>query len=259
MTAAQVPKKYKYFNQYNYAHVPYPSPSLPKATVASGGCGVCCAAMIVGSMTDFVVDPAAMAAYAIKKGARVSGGTDMTVLAKAIGSDYGLVFETSSDENHLLEHLASGGMAVCNVGGDRAGWTGLFSSEGHFIVAAGCSGKTVTIMDPGYYKGKFDSAGRKGKIAVNGDFCYCNISDLGADTSNRSPAYWLFSTLKGAVDVALEKWMVEGGEAALDSLTGKGLINTPDTKKGEENLAANVPAYLFWIMLDRLSDYKVKG
>ncbi len=68
----------------------------------------------------------------------------------------------------------------------------------------------------------------------------------------------LFQDLRnGVIDVALEKWMIESGEAAIDELAKKGLINTADTKKGEENLAASVPAYLFWMMLNRVADYRV--
>lgn len=186
-----------YYNQNNYRNVPYPSPTLPNATVKSGGCGVCCGAMIVSSMSPTAVDPVAMAAYAIQKGARVNGGTDMIRLAKAICADYGLAFSTTNDEATLLKHLAAGGMAVVNVGGNRNGHIGVFSDGGHYIVAAGCNGNTVTIMDPAYYAGKFNLTGRKGKVTVNGNFCYCDISVLSMDTANRNPAYYLFSKVKG--------------------------------------------------------------
>ncbi len=67
----------------------------------------------------------------------------------------------------------------------------------------------------------------------------------------------LFSDLrKGVIDVALAKWMIEDGEKALDELAKKGLINMPETKKGEKKLAASVPAYMFWVMINRLADYK---
>lgn len=249
----------RYYNQNNYGHVPYPSPTLPSATVKSGGCGVCCGAMIVSSMTDKIVDPVAMAAYAIAKGARVAGGTDMNVLAKAICADYGLVFSTTNDEAALLKHLAAGGMAVVNVGGNRTGWTGVFSSEGHFIVAAGCNGNTVTIMDPGYYAGKFNLAGRKGKVTVSGNFCYCDISVLASDTANRNPAYYLFSTVKEVIDMALETWQKEGGQEALKELAAKGLVNNIENWNSEAELAKSVPAYLFWMLMARLADYKTKG
>lgn len=208
---------YKYYNQNNYTNVPYPSASLPKATVKSGGCGVCCGAMIVSSMTDKIVDPKAMAAYAITKGARVPGGTDIISLAKAICEDYGFTFETTSDELVLLKHLSEGGMAVVNVGGNRNGYTGVFSNEGHFIVAAECAGNKVTILDPGYYVGKFNLAGRKGKVSINGNYCYCDISVLAADTSNRHPAYTLFTKRKevDSVPAWMQKIMDDAKAAGL--------------------------------------------
>jgi len=203
----------KYYNQNDYDYVPYPSPELPRATVKSGGCGVCCGAMIVSSMASQTVDPEAMAAYSIAIGARVSGGTDMNTLADAICRDYGLSCETTSDENNLLEHLKDGGMAIANVGGDRDGWTGVFSNGGHFVVVAEYNGYTVAIMDPAYYSGKFSLAGRSGKVIVNGDLCYCNVEVLADDTANRSPAYWLFK--KGDDD------MPEGALEAKINIGGK--------------------------------------
>ena len=91
---------YRYFNQNNYANVPYPSPTLPNATVKSGGCGAVCASMIVSNLTDKIVDPVAMAAYAQKKRARVVGGTDMNLLGKGIVHKLpGLTCRTTNDEN----------------------------------------------------------------------------------------------------------------------------------------------------------------
>ncbi len=185
---------YKYYNQNNYANVHYPSPDLPNATLESGGCGVVSSAMIVENLTGKVTDPKDMAAYAIKKGARVSGGTDLNVMAKAISVDYGLIFTTTSDENLLLNHLKAGGMAIANVGGDRPGYVGVFSDGGHYIVAAGLTddGKII-VLDPGYYVGKFNKAGRAGKVTISGNYCICDITVLAKDTENRSPSYWLFS------------------------------------------------------------------
>lgn len=184
---------YVYYNQNNYPNVPYPSTSAPKATVKSGGCGPTCAAMIVSNLTSEVVDPKAMATYAIQKKARVAGGTDMHVLSKAIAADYGLTYATTNDESVLLQHLRSGGMAIANVGGDRPGYKGVFSDGGHYVVVAGIAQDgRVIVLDPGYYAGKYNKSGRKGKVAVRGNECLCNMSVLAQDTANRSPAYWLF-------------------------------------------------------------------
>lgn len=207
---------FKYFNQNNYPNVPYPSPELPKATVKSGGCGVVCASMIVSNLTDQTVFPPQMAAYAIDKKARVSGGTDMNVLAKALSADYGLPFKTTNDENLLREHLKSGGMAVANVGGNRPGYTGVFSDGGHYVVVAGlmADGKVI-VLDPGYYAGKFNLAARKGKVLVQGNHCICDMSVLAKDTENRSPAYWLFERKVADVPEWMKKLMVKCGKVGI--------------------------------------------
>lgn len=183
---------FKYFNQNNYSNIPYPSPTLPKATVASGGCGVVCGAMIISNLTSQAINPVYMASFAIKSGARVVGGTDMNKLANAISKEFGLKFTTTNDENILAQHLKAGGMAIANVGGDRPNYTGVFSNGGHYVVVAGMSGNEVIILDPGFYSNKFLKAGRRGKVTIRGNECICSMSILSNDTANRSPQYWLF-------------------------------------------------------------------
>ena len=194
-------RQFKYYNQNNYGNVPYPSPTLPRATVKSGGCGVVCASMIVSNLTNKTVAPSEMAKYAINKKARVAGGTDMNILAKALRQDYGLHFTTTSNESILLDHLKSGGMAVANVGGNRKGYTGVFSDSGHYIVVAGLeSDGRLIILDPGFYPGKFNLSGRVGKVKVVGNYCITDINVLGKDTENRTPSYWLFQKVVSNVD-----------------------------------------------------------
>lgn len=182
-----------YFNQNNYACVPYPAPGYSTATLKSGGCGVVCVSMIIANMTAQKIDPKDMAAYSIQVKARVSGGTDMNVLANAVAKDYHLDVKTTNNESILLDHLKSGGMAVANVGGNRPGYTGVFSDGGHFIVCAGLADDgEIIVLDPGLYTEKFNKPGRVGKVKVNGNYCYCDISVLTMDTASRSPSYWLF-------------------------------------------------------------------
>jgi hypothetical protein len=201
---------YKYYNQNNYASVPYPSPDLPKATVKSGGCGVCCASMIVENLTAHQIGPKLMATYAINKKARVSGGTDMNTLAKAISADYGLMLDIANDELVLLAHLRKGGMAIANVGGNRTGYVGVFSDGGHYVAVAGLTDTgQIIVLDPGYYPGKFGKPGRMGKVSVSGNQCICNLSVLGKDTENRSPSYWLFERKVDEVPEWMQKIMDE--------------------------------------------------
>lgn len=184
---------YKYYNQRDYPNTPYPSPSSKTATVKSGGCGVCCGAMIIANLTGQMVDIPAFAQYCIKSGARVSGGTDMRRLANVVCKDYGLTCETTNDSGKLLAHLSAGGMAVANVSGNRKGYTGVFSDSGHYVVVAAAEGDTLSVLDPAMYAGKYNLAGRKGKVAVEGDVCKCDVSVLAKDVYGRSPAYYLFS------------------------------------------------------------------
>ncbi len=60
----------------------------------------------------------------------------------------------------------------------------------------------------------------------------------------------------GVIDVALERWMIEGGQAALQELAAKGLVNNPENWSSEDKLAEYVPAYLLWMMMIRLANYK---
>lgn len=176
--------------------------------------------MIVSSLTTQEIGPVAMAEYAISIGARVSGGTDMNTLAAGICKAYGLEYSTSSDEPDLLAHLQAGGMAIANVGGNRGGYTGVFSNGGHFIVVAKqIDDGRVAIMDPGHYMGKFNLSGRRGKVEIDGDFCYCDIDVLAEDCSNRSTRYWLFKKGVNSVPDWMKKIMDEA--KALGLYTGE--------------------------------------
>lgn len=186
------------YNQRDYPHVPYPARGYEKATVATSGCGVCCASMIVENMTDKKLPPDQCAQYAIKAGARVSGGTDMRLLGSCIARDYGLAMETGNNTATMIEALKRGAYAVVNVGGDRTGHVGLFSDSGHYILAVGLAADgRVQVLDPNYYTGKFDKVGRKGKVTVQGNICLVSQSDLASDTTVTSTKYYLFSRERG--------------------------------------------------------------
>lgn len=182
-----------YYNQYNYPHIPYPSPSLPGATVKSGGCGVCCAAMVLEATTGIKLPPEKMAPYAIKVGARVSGGTDMSKLANALAADFGLKVAEYDRVEGLVSVLAAGGIAICNVSGDKPTMKGIFSNGGHYIVAAGIAADgRIIVYDPGMYTGKYSTTHRRKFVEVAGDRLLVSADALHADCAFRSPRYYLF-------------------------------------------------------------------
>lgn len=199
-----------YYNQYNYTKIPYPSPSLPGATVASGGCGAVSASMIIEALTDKTFAPPEAAAYSIKVGARVSGGTNMVTLSKAIENDFGLRCTMTNNIDTLVKHMHSGGAAIANVSGNRTGYKGLFSDSGHFIVVIGHETNVLTIWDPGSYVGKYNKPGRAGRAMVDGNNVYVAPSVLDADCLGSQPRYFLFSTNKEEdEDMALVKTLMQ--------------------------------------------------
>ena len=62
--------------------------------------------------------------------------------------------------------------------------------------------------------------------------------------------------VEGVIDMALETWQKEGGQAALTALAAKGLVSNPETWSTEDKLAESLPSYLFWMMMNRLAEYK---
>lgn len=175
-------------NQNEYADISYVAPGYPRATIKSGGCGVCAAVNVVGALANKAISVRVMRDLAVSSGARVSGGTDMKRLATVVARQYGLRFSTTSDRTTLLAHLRRGGVAICNSAG-----RGLFSTGGHYVVALGELSGKVCIADPGLYTGKYSTAARRAKVTVSGDLIFADASALDADCIGRYPRYYLFS------------------------------------------------------------------
>ena len=224
-----------YYNQYNFAHTTYPSPTLPKATVASGGCGVVCASMVIEILTKKSFPPEKSAPFSISIGARVIGGTDMLKLGRGISKEFGLDFTTTNDVNMLKSHMQKGGLAIVNVSGDRAGYTGLFSNSGHFITCIRTDKTHFAIYDPGYWQGKFNQPGRTGKVTINGNEIYVRHNVLDLDCIGRNPRYYLFAKAGEEKDMALIKTIMQrtgkSEEEVIEALSV--LIQFANVKEGE--------------------------
>ena len=179
---------YKYYNQGNYPQIPYGG-----GTVASSGCGLCAACMVVENMTGQSFTPAEAVAMADACGAHDETGTEISILAPAVCEKFGLTYELTCDHGKMLQFLQNGeGMAIANSGGDREGWTGVFTHGGHFITLVSAKGREICVMDPSMTPDKYESEGRKGKVRVEGDLAYVDIAVLAMDCDNRYPSYCLF-------------------------------------------------------------------
>lgn len=160
--------------------------------MATSGCGPVCASMIVETLTGQAFPPEQAAALAIEQGARVSTGTDMRTLADALFWKFGLKVTRTDSVGVLQAALEQGCAAIVNVGGDRAGYKGVFSDGGHYLVVFGqaADGRLV-LADPYLYAGKYDKSYRQA-VEVVGDLLYATPEVVDEDAENRSPRYTIF-------------------------------------------------------------------
>lgn len=178
-------------NQNDFASVPYPAKGYEKATVKSGGCGVCAAVMAVGAAGGVSVSVRGMAQYAKSWGARVPGGTDMRRLTDRLCATFPLNCTTTSSISALRAHLAAGGVAICNVAG-----RGMFSTGGHYMTVLGELDGKLIIADPGLYAGKYSTPARRKSVTVSGELLLASPEVLDGDCAGRWPRYYLIKSTR---------------------------------------------------------------
>lgn len=165
-----------YYNQADsrWASHKYPSPSLPNATIKSGGCGATSSAMIISSLTNKTIRPDTLGDIFVKKGIRVNGGTDTIKAAKYIHDTYNIEYKRlkDKDNNDLINHLANGYVAMVNVIGGS-----VFSTGGHIIFVCGYANGMLQVHDPYMYTNKFNTSSRKGKVTVSGNDIWISTSN----------------------------------------------------------------------------------
>lgn len=260
--------------QWRFGNIKYPSPANPKATVATGGCGPCSALMIVENMTSDRWYMQDWINWVISTGARVSGGTDMRRLSKAMAKKYGFIVSTTSDEAVLREHLRKGGMAIGNCGGSYGGWKGLFSTAGHFFTIVGYTGDGYYIvLDPNWTSNKFTNRNnslsnwrRQHAIQGDGTMVYVNAANLNSDTKTRKPSYYLFSLPqqnhgngkdeKKTMDEKIYHWYVQIPDWAKDAVQWA-YKNGICVEKAADDL--NLPQWKMEIIVMMYRDNKRRG
>ena len=164
-------------------------------TVASSACGLCAAIIAADRLLvhpGFGLKEALKLSYDV--GANREIGTDYDIYAPAFAEKMGLELEGSDDPERLRYCLRTGGAAVVLVSGDRDGYTGVFSHNGHYVVAVSeeRDGR-IAMLDPAYWPNKYEEEGRKGLIEVkNGVMAVCDMQVLMNDTDTISPRFYLF-------------------------------------------------------------------
>jgi len=179
------------YNVHFQTDASYKNVKYGQGTVYSSGCGPASLCNALDALGIASVTVKAMCAYAVSVGARVSGGTDESVLLKHAAKKYGFTYRATSKNSELLAHLKSGGVVILHGGSSHK----LFSSGGHFVCAVKAAGETITILDSYWYAGKYTSTKlrkQKAKVLAKGVIT-TSLYQCGLATADRSPSYYLIS------------------------------------------------------------------
>lgn len=200
------PEKPYYVNQLDYEHIPYltdvdhPKDKryAKKGNICIAGCGICSASMLIYHLTGKAMKLEDLRDLSYRAEANREIGTDMKRYAPLLAELYGLELRMSDSTMELLECLSYGGAAIINVGGNHDGYHGIFSDVGHYIFAKSYRKESneIGIMDSAYRPGKYDDAEISGKVRMGKNYeIYTTVEILKQETSNRSPAFYLFRML----------------------------------------------------------------
>lgn len=182
------------YNVHFQTDASYKNVKYGQGTVYSSGCGPASLCNALDTLGIASVTVKAMCAYAVSVGARVSGGTDESVLLKHAAKKYGFTYRATSKNSELLAHLKSGGTAILHAGTEYK----LFSTSGHFVCAAAAKGSTITVLDSYWYSSKYTSSAiRRNYVhVVNKGVVQTSLTQCGKATIDRAPSYYLLSIPK---------------------------------------------------------------
>lgn len=187
-----------YLNQLDYRHIHYEhnvnNGGVPqeRRNVATSGCGICSACMVVDHLTNDHLSIEECIRLAYKAGANCNVGTRMLILGPALADRFHLNFKGTKDMDEVKACLQNGGRVVINVAGNHDDYVGLYSHIGHYILAIAYDGKELCILDPAYKEGKYEKEPNQGKVRVDYPFTYCDPQCIIDDTQNRETPFYLF-------------------------------------------------------------------
>ena len=186
-----------YINQMGYPHIPYNhnlnNGGRPLSSIASSGCGLCSACMIVDHLVlggSLSIEECRQLSYDSK--ANLNVGTDMHILGPALAEKFNLDLEMTNDIDKLVAHLQNGGEAIVNAAADENG-VGIFTTCGHYIVATAYVNGEIEILDPSFTRKKFTAEHSKDKVRMAGVFVYCTPETLAGEcVPYREHPFYLF-------------------------------------------------------------------
>ena len=170
-------------NQLDYENILYPTslvkgeqPAEPYPSVAKAGCGLICACMLVGILTDKQLEPQEAVRISVRVGAN-HFGTDMPIFAKEIAEQYGLELSSGSSKEELMNGLRAGAVAIIHAGKPK----GLFSD-----------GENIYIIDPSFKQEKYDKDYRQGLFTMEPPYIVVSADNVMDQIKYRMPSWYLF-------------------------------------------------------------------
>ena len=141
------------------------------ASIREAGCGLCCLAMMADRLTVQSLSLRRLVSLSRKHQANLHPGTDMEILGPVIAELLDLDYSVTNSVKTAVNCLKRGGSVIANTGGDREGYTGVFSHGGHFILLLSGTGRDVCVLDPSNKPGKYDEPGRERESENRRSFC----------------------------------------------------------------------------------------
>lgn len=196
----------KFVNQLDYPHIHYShntshpeKEQMTHGTFAKSGCGLASLMMVADRLLPsykFDIRDAMQLMY--DTGANRTVGSRIRYACPVFAYRFGLEFEMTNDPEAVRNCLRTGGCVIACSGGDKPGYTGIFTHGGHYIVLINeeRDGR-IAILDPAFKEGKYDEEARKDKVqvlpgAAKDKIILAEMQTLVEDCSNRDPGFYMF-------------------------------------------------------------------
>lgn len=194
----------RYVNQKQYPDMPYITRTSHKGeayamgqkdTVASSGCGLCSAIMVLDRLLptyDFTLEDAVALSYEVN--ANYSTGTSPERFFPVFAEKFGLRYENTVNQEDLRRCLRTGGVGIVHVRANQGSYVAMFTKSGHYMTVIGeeADGR-FAILDPSYVPGKYDQGEDGDKVEIVRDvIVLCPGDILEKEVGHHRPCYHMF-------------------------------------------------------------------
>ena len=188
--------KLTYYSQADsrWGYILYTNHGDKSQTIKSSGCGPTSAAMVISASKGIITPPTVAQLFKDNGYRTYSNGTAWSAWSFVADyfdfNEYHATTSFSTMSSYLKQDKNKDGIAdyfvVCSCG------SGLFTTGGHYIFLAGDKNGTITVYDPYYYYGKFNTASRKAAgVKVDGNIAY--VSESSFQKYGAVKQYWIYS------------------------------------------------------------------